>query len=159
MKLGKFVLALGTVLVALALGSSFVSCKGDGLEDPVEGDGATIIAIDIDTTAKSAGPDWNASAMSIWGWAGNYTDGNPFGTAWNGESTMLKKAPNENVYYYIFAEDALLPIGATICFHDDAAENSDRFLLDGFTLKRGEKKVVRNGKAVVWNVTLADLQQ
>ena len=159
MKLGKFVLALGTVFLGLALGAGFVSCKGDGLEDPVEGDGKTIIAIDISTTAKSAAsaPAWNASAMSIWGWAGNYTDGNPFGTAWNGATTMLQKAPEGEIYYYVFADDATLPIGATICFHDDAGDPNDRFNLDSVTIKRGDKKIVKNGKLTNWDITYDEL--
>lgn len=159
MKLGKFVLALGTVFLGLALGAGFVSCKGDGLEDPVEGDGKTIIAIDISTTAKSAAsaPAWNESAMGLWGWSGNWVDAdlNAMGiTGWN--NTVLQKY-GTGIYYFVFPEDAKLPIGATVCFHDDAGEPNDRFNVDSVTLKRGDKKIVKNGKLTNWDITYDDL--
>lgn len=135
MKLGKFVLALGTVFLGLAFGAGFVSCKGDGLEDPVEGDGKTIIAIDISTdpTAK----DWTS--------VGCYTYNSELFGGWPGV-TLTKSVQDANIFY---ADISGKEGNCTVIFNNNGA-GAQLADVGGVTFKAGKKYIFKSGSIKEW---------
>ena len=141
MKLGKFVLALGTVFLGLALGAGFVSCKGDGIVEVEDWMEATELVADensivvvFDKSSNSFAADWDAVALYVYG--GSIGD-NGWG-GWPGlVMTSLESYPD------IFYAKATKAGDGTIIFNNNNGGEQQEF--GGTTFVKGQRYAFTNG--------------